>query len=260
MKKQLLSVVALMCISFYTFSQTTAQDWTKTDCDNNSHTLFSELDNGKICVMLFPMMGCGSCSFAGGYIQQIYEDYQATGLVNVYAIGYSDSYTCSQMQNWASSYSFTFPMMTKGASDITYYGGMGMPTIVVTGNNTHKVYYKKLGFAPSDDAIIRSAIDQALADGATGLDNNTVGNNHLNIYPNPSQNISTVSYSLKNSADVTLEILNVLGEKVMTLRNVNGQTGENTTSINTAKLSNGVYYLRIKTDNYSDALKMVVSH
>lgn len=159
-------IIAMVLIQNRIYSQSVAQDWTKTDCDGTEYNLYSELDNGKIVLMDFVMMGCASCITASTYLQQIYEDYQVShpGKVLVLSMAYVDYYTCNQMAIWKGTYGFSFPIITKCASDVSYYGGMGMPTIAVVGGVDHKVYYKTLGFNASKDAEIRTAIDLALSE------------------------------------------------------------------------------------------------
>src|SRR4051812_35007570 len=73
------------------------QNWTKTDCDGQKHTLFSELDSGNVVIMDFAMTHCLPCSTATAALTQLHAGFEATNPGNVrhYAIGYIDDYTCN---------------------------------------------------------------------------------------------------------------------------------------------------------------------
>ena len=181
-----------LCIGLLAFgtsyAQTTAQNWTKTDCSGKSHNLFAELDSGNVVVLEYVMMNCGSCVTAGNGLKTIINPYTTSHpkKVRLYSIGYTNSYTCTDMLNWKTANNFTHPVFTGGASDVSYYGGMGMPTIVVVGKNNHKVYYKKLGYTSADNAAITSAINLALAQsGPTGISKTDEAQLQIRLFPNP---------------------------------------------------------------------------
>ncbi len=229
------------------FAQNTAQDWTKTDCDGNTQSLFADyLDQGKVVLMQFDMMNCGFCTSAAYYTDQIYQDYQVSkpGKVFMFSLGYTNSTVCSSMNSWKSSNGFSFPCIEKCPNELAYYGGMGMPTIVVAGNSSHKVYYKKLGFTASDDASIRAAIDQALAD-ATGIENEQAGISTISVFPNPAGKMTYIEYELKQSSDVRIGIYNILGEKIQALESGKQSTGKYRIALNTADFSNGIYVVSL---------------
>ena len=68
-------------------------------------------------------------------------------------------------------------------------------------------------------------------------------------YPNPFNPSTNISFSLSSTVHVTLNIYNVLGEKVATLINENLFAGEHNVSWNALNLSSGVYIYRLKAGN-----------
>jgi hypothetical protein len=81
--------------------------------------------------------------------------------------------------------------------------------------------------------------------------------------PNPFNPTTTIAFALPKAADVTIEVYNVLGQKVRTLLDnhlpagyhsvvFDGRDGQN------AELASGVYLYRIKTDTHTDAKKMIL--
>jgi autotransporter-associated beta strand protein len=64
----------------------------------------------------------------------------------------------------------------------------------------------------------------------------------LQVYPNPSNNITNINYILPEEGNVELSIYNVLGEKVAVLLNQRQKSGKHTLQYNSSSLSQGVYY------------------
>ncbi|HTY12333.1 MAG TPA: DUF4350 domain-containing protein [Bacteroidota bacterium] len=81
-------------------------------------------------------------------------------------------------------------------------------------------------------------------------------------YPNPFNPTTTIGYSLAHSGYVTLEIFNVLGQKVKTLFTGDQKIGNYSvvwdgTGDNGAGAASGIYFYRIKTEAFSFTKKMV---
>lgn len=82
--------------------------------------------------------------------------------------------------------------------------------------------------------------------------------NALNIFPNPSNEFVNVSFGLASSEDIELTVYSVDG-KVIETRSFANESKVNTT-FNTSSYNNGVYILKINTENGISTQKFVVSH
>ncbi|MHB8580197.1 MAG: carboxypeptidase regulatory-like domain-containing protein [Ignavibacteriaceae bacterium] len=80
-----------------------------------------------------------------------------------------------------------------------------------------------------------------------------------NNYPNPFNPSTIIGFSVPYSTHVTLDIFNVLGQKVAELVNKNLAAGQYTYSFNANRLSSGVYLYRLQTDNFVSVKKMILS-
>ncbi|MCK5051400.1 MAG: T9SS type A sorting domain-containing protein [Candidatus Cloacimonetes bacterium] len=82
-------------------------------------------------------------------------------------------------------------------------------------------------------------------------------------YPNPFNPTTTISYSLKENSKVSLNIYNIKGQKVKTLVNEELTTGQhsvvwNGTDENNKTVSSGIYFYKLKTNNFEKAKKMIL--
>lgn len=256
MKKLFLSLITILIICNFSFAQTTAMDWTKDDCNGNSHNCFKELNDGNVLLCEY-VMTCGTCISAANYLEQMYQDYSASnpGKVKFYAIDWNTSFTCSSFESWAIGLSCT--LFLNGYDEVNYYGGMGMPTVVVLGGTDHHVYYSKLGFNHStDDQDVRDAIDAAL--NTTGINETNGQLSPLDVFPNPASTSASISYSLNTPSNVSLDVLNMLGEKVQAVNLGQQAAGENNYTLNTQLLNSGLYFVQISSGNKTEVIKLTV--
>lgn len=105
MKKSIVTLALLVSGSLATSAQTTATDFTATDCSGNVHTLFSDLNSGKIVVMVW-VMPCGSCISDAKAAYDAVQTFATShpGKVLYYlADDFGDS-NCATLTSWANSY------------------------------------------------------------------------------------------------------------------------------------------------------------
>ncbi len=94
-------------------------------------------------------------------------------------------------------------------------------------------------------------IDNINIQGTVGIDelNGTI--NALNVYPNPANENTTVSFNLPGSTDVTVVMTDISGRVVMSEMYANREAGNNQLNISTGEFADGLYMLSVKS-NYSD--------
>ncbi|MBN1754696.1 T9SS type A sorting domain-containing protein [bacterium] len=90
-------------------------------------------------------------------------------------------------------------------------------------------------------------------------DSYTLAQNH----PNPFNATTTISFGLPEDANVTLEVYNVLGDKVVTLLNGEETAGFKTVMWNGRdaadnSVATGIYFYQLKTDKFSSIKKMIL--
>jgi len=79
-------------------------------------------------------------------------------------------------------------------------------------------------------------------------------------YPNPFNPSTSIEFSLSKAAHVTLRVFDVLGRQVAVLADEYRQSGSHKVSYDAGRLSSGVYYYTLTTDNgFSETKKMILN-
>ncbi|MBI3235721.1 MAG: T9SS type A sorting domain-containing protein [Bacteroidetes bacterium] len=253
MKKILLFSLALMFVCTISKAQTTAQDWTKTDCNGNTHHLFSELDSGKCIILAFDMIpSCQFCIDAANLLEPIVErlKLQYPSKIGFYCIGFVNTYTSDEMKNWETTNGFHHDaLFTKGASDVAYYGGMGMPTIVVVGKNTHQVYYNKRGISFSDTSKFKTAIQNILSS-SSGVEE-IQSDVAIMVSPNPTNGNITIQMNVDKSGSSLIELVGLSGQIIQNIYSGRIEAGLFEKTISTAPFVSGVYFIKVTMNGAS---------
>jgi hypothetical protein len=80
----------------------------------------------------------------------------------------------------------------------------------------------------------------------------------LSSYPNPFNATTTLQYNLLQSSGVTIEIYNIVGQRVATLFEGILQAGEHTLTWDALGFPSGVYFARLEAGEHSKSMKMVL--
>lgn len=215
-----LATASFAMLAFLGFSQTTAMNFSGQDCNGNNVDLFSDLDAGKAVMLIFYMPNCGSCPPVASKMQTMANNINAThpGLVKAYSFPYQNSTTCTYSSNWVVNNNLPlFAPLDSGATQVAYYGGFGMPTVVLLGGDNHDVLFTTQNFVTSDTTTMRDLILNTFTAGVaeqTALQN-------VSAYPNPASGIVTVNFEALQGAEINMQITDLSGKAVMTFEKKN---------------------------------------
>jgi hypothetical protein len=92
-----------------------------------------------------------------------------------------------------------------------------------------------------------------------GIAEKTAFNLNSTVFPNPCVNELTVAYQLPLTTQVKIQNSNVVGKTVFTGINELQNGGLHKTSISTAELAPGIYFLSLQTANYKEVQKIIVT-
>ena len=78
-------------------------------------------------------------------------------------------------------------------------------------------------------------------------------------YPNPFNPQTQIGYSTAKNGFVTIEVFDVLGQKVSTLVNEFEEAGKYSVIFDASSLTSGVYFYKIRTSEYVETKKMLLA-
>ena len=92
---------------------------------------------------------------------------------------------------------------------------------------------------------------------------NEVGDQPLSFkldqnYPNPFNPTTNISYAIPEATQVTLEVFNMLGQKVKTLVNERQVAGSKMVSFDASSLASGVYIYRLQAGSFVKSQRMTL--
>lgn len=114
----------------------------------------------------------------------------------------------------------------------------------------------------------KNFLNYDILDAAAGklLQTNTVSTdavksvaNSVNIAPNPTAANSSLSYNLTESANVTVRVMNTMGQVLSNEKLGNQTQGTHSFTVDSSKLTNGIYYVSLTAGNNTFTKKLVIN-
>ncbi len=104
-------------------------------------------------------------------------------------------------------------------------------------------------------------IDDINITGTLGVNENSIEAANVSIYPNPTNQTATLSYHLNLKGDTKIELIDVLGKKIMEVNNSNQAEGDYNVQIskNELKLLSGVYFVKFTINNNTITKKLIIT-
>jgi hypothetical protein len=93
----------------------------------------------------------------------------------------------------------------------------------------------------------------------TALQNNQNLNNNISVFPNPANHDLNFMIKADKATDVTISLVNTLGQTVLNVSRDNIERGNNIIKIDTHDLPIGTYFYRVKTDDKISSGKIIIS-
>jgi len=103
-------------------------------------------------------------------------------------------------------------------------------------------------------------IDDININGTVGIDENTLGNNTFALYPNPTNQSTTLSYHLNKKGNTKIEVVDVLGKKIWESSTNSQPEGDYSVVISKQELNlnNGIYFIRLSVDSSVITKKLII--
>lgn len=261
MKKVTYLSIALMLIFCTAKAQTTAMQLNGMDCNGNMHNLYQDLDAGKAVLLHFFMPNCGSCPPPAQKIQAMANKIMAThpGMITGYAMPFQNSTSCAYTASWVTNGGLSlYAPFDSGAAQVAYYGGFGMPTVVLLGGADHRVMFSTLSFSNSDTTIMRDSILALLS--TTGINTIESKISSVNMYPNPAGDKMQIELNVIKSENIRIDIIDLLGKEVLKVYESTTATGILKRDVVTSHLNNGAYFIKVSAGSNYQNYKFTVVH
>ena len=84
--------------------------------------------------------------------------------------------------------------------------------------------------------------------------------NTINLYPNPTQNNSTLAFELNQRGVLQISVLDIHGRVVTSLVDLNLTAGKHEVEIPSSTLQSGIYFVQLSANNKTTLIKLVVAH
>jgi subtilisin family serine protease len=143
-------------------------------------------------------------------------------------------------------------------NDIMYTIGTGPYNIPI--NGSIKVAYAFMGADNLTELISvgQAALTNYLKTLATPIATKPLNFILKQNYPNPSKDLTTITFDIAEKSATSLVITNAIGKVVATLVNEKLNEGSYTKQVNLSNYLPGIYFYKLKAGNYQKTLKMIV--
>jgi len=168
----------------------------------------------------------------------------------------------------------TSPLLTLKGSDLTSSGGNQPTYYTPTSAAQWKSQEMKIPiYNPANNKVILKFeyktgsksnnvyIDDINLSGTVGIDENEISASRMTIYPNPTNDLTKVSYHLNHSAAVTLELMDILGKQLTKIDQHEQAEGDFAIDLSKEqlKLKAGIYFIKLTVGKTSVTNKLVVT-
>jgi len=91
----------------------------------------------------------------------------------------------------------------------------------------------------------------------TGIKENMQGVSRILVFPNPASDITNISYSLKQTKTISVQLLDIKGTVVKELYNKEEGPGEHTQILNLQGIASGVYFIKTSANQQKVSQKLI---
>jgi hypothetical protein len=238
------------CTSYLKFRPSTTYYWRiwngTTQTYGSSFTTPACVSTDANCAGTFNDTGGAGSAYSGN------EDYIYT-IAPTSAVNVTMNFTGFDLENGYDSL-YIYDGNSTAAALIGAYTGTTSPGSFTSTGNAVTLHFISDPFV-NNSGFVSSWTCNLLS---TGIDDSN-SNNAFSIYPNPFTNTATITYSLKETADVEISLSDVLGKQVTLLKS-NQASGTHELTINSddLNLAKGMYFVKLKMNDEQKTIKLIL--
>jgi hypothetical protein len=113
--------------------------------------------------------------------------------------------------------------------------------------------------ANSTEASGADFTDSKFVGGFIGIEENAAAIGSVSVYPNPMNDQATIALSLVSDNNVTVELYDLSGKKVLSVFEGNMNAGNNTAGFSAAELNAGIYTAVVSANGFHTTVKVAVA-
>ncbi|MBD78689.1 MAG: hypothetical protein CL840_07205 [Crocinitomicaceae bacterium] len=152
----------------------------------------------------------------------------------------------------------------------TYSGNITVPADAKLGKTRMRVYEDMLvgdGHEPPNPCGYSSGIgqhgeseDYSITVTGPSSVNNVIETANLSVYPNPVSSVLQINMDAIANQDVSISIINSLGEEVLVVTENERISSESNWLVNVEELIDGVYFVKVDADYNSKVYQILIAH
>jgi hypothetical protein len=178
---------------------------------------------------------------------------------------YDDTYTFEDRRDSAS-----IPSNTKWVNYFLYrFGSNGGTDLVSTFYTSSVIVPQKNSYAANNGwngwIAGQAFTNEQYIDASMKLSSSNIGVKEVpnsfslgDAFPNPSSQDVTIAFDLKSNNNVSIKLVNLVGQEVMNIANDNFSAGANEVKFNVSNLIGGVYFYTMTVDGVSQSQKIMI--
>jgi len=259
--KKIIYFIVVFIIYTNTYAQEAFQ-FSGLDCNGDPVDLYAELDAGKAAILFYYMPDCGACPPPASEIQEMAYNImnEFPEMVKGYAFPFLDTYDCASVQTWVDeSHVPFFAPMDSGEYQVAYYGGFGMPTVVLVGGSDHRILFSTLSFFDSDTTIMRDSILR-LFGVETEVEPVLDQISDFIVSPNPAAWEVMIDIQTSVALDYTLSLFHINGTLIQALSNNLNAQAVKQEIFDVEDLPNGMYIVKLRSGPTEISRSLIISH
>ena len=90
-----------------------------------------------------------------------------------------------------------------------------------------------------------------------GITENASNTFNIKVFPNPFTNKTTIEYTLTETQNVELSVVDITGKELIKLKNEKQNKGKQIVDIDASKISNGIYFYKLKVGDKQQVGKLI---